>query len=441
LRRVVAGSILAGVKGPFDYERGGLAAGGVDLADLADEHGTPLYVYHLPAIEKRVREVREAFAAHPTRICYSVKANSNLSLLGWLAELGLGFDVVSAGELGRTAEVGIPPGDVVFAGVGKRSDELDAAVRAGLWMVNLESVEELDAIAAAARCADRRGVPVSLRVNPDVDAGTHRHITTGRSVDKFGIALSELDELLGRIGGVPEVELVALHMHIGSQITDPAPYGKAIDVLIDGAHRAREAGHDLRWLNAGGGFGISYAGEAVPRAADYAAAILPAVREFGTELLLELGRFLVGPAGCLVTEVLYRKTRAGRSLVIVDAGMTDLLRPALYEADHRIVPLAEPDPNGVRPTDVAGPICESTDFLGRGRDLPPLERGDRLAILDTGAYGMAMASHYNTHPRAAEVWIDESGGVETIRRRETVDDLVAVEREALRARTVPGTAG
>jgi diaminopimelate decarboxylase len=416
---------------PFSYDGGRLSASGVALADLAAEFGTPLYVYDLAAVAARIAAVREAFASHPTRLCYSVKANSNLRLLAWLAGRGLGFDVVSGGELARTEAVGIPPRDVVFAGVGKTPEELAAAVRAGLWMVNVESVEEVEALERMAREMGREGVAVSLRLNPDVDARTHRHITTGRGVDKFGIALAEYDVILDRLTGRGELALVGLHMHIGSQITEAAPYAQATEVLVDAARRARERGHGIRWVNAGGGFGIAYGARAVPSPADYAAAILPAVGGLEAELVLELGRYLVGPAGCLLTRLLYRKERGGRALAIVDAGMTDLLRPALYEAEHRIVPLEEPDLDRVRPTDVAGPICESSDFLGRERPLPPLEPGALLAILDAGAYGMAMASHYNSHPRPAEVWITEGGSVELIRRRETIDDLLAVEREAL----------
>jgi diaminopimelate decarboxylase len=416
---------------PFQYEDGELRAGGVSLARLAAEHGTPLYVYHRPTIAARLDAVRQAFRDHPTRVCYSVKANSNLRLLKWLAGLGVGFDVVSAGEIARTAACGIAPDRVVFAGVGKTLAELEAGVAAGLWMINVESVDEARVLA---EIAGRRGgsrVPISLRVNPDVDAGTHRHITTGTSADKFGISPSEYRSLLPWVAAAPALELVGLHMHLGSQITDPDPYGRGIDVLIACGSEARAVGLDPRWINAGGGFGIAYDGGEAPAPAAYAAALIPAAREFGAELLLELGRYLVSESGCLLTEVQYRKTRGGRELVIADAGMTDLLRPALYEAFHRIWPVAEPDPGGARPTDVAGPICESTDFLGRARSLPPLERGDLLAVLDSGAYGMSMASQYNTHPRPAEVWIDEGGRVERIRRRETAADLLAVEREAL----------
>lgn len=437
--RSLIASSLGPVDTPFRYEEGELRAGGVPLARLAAEHGTPLYVYHRPTIEARLDAVRRAFREHPTRVCYSVKANSNLRLLKWLAGLGVGFDVVSAGEIARTAVCGIPADRVVFAGVGKTKSELEVGVEAGLWMINVESVDEARVLA---EIAGRRGeprVPISLRVNPDVDAGTHRHITTGTSADKFGISPSEYRSLLPWLASAPALELVGLHMHLGSQITDPAPYGRGIAVLLDCGAEARAAGLDPRWVNAGGGFGIAYEGGEAPLPATYAAALVPAVREFGAELLLELGRYLVGPAGCLLTEVQYRKSRGGRELVITDAGMTDLLRPALYEAFHRIVPVSESDPDDARATDVAGPICESTDFLGRARPLPPLERGELLAVLDAGAYGMSMASHYNTHPSPAEVWIDERGSVEQIRRRETAADLLAVEREALdETRYAPG---
>jgi diaminopimelate decarboxylase len=414
---------------PFVYRAGRLEASGVALTDLAAEYGTPLYVYHLPTIASRIDEVRTAFSGHPTRLCYSVKANSNLRLLRWLADRGLGFDVVSRGELARTSEVGVSPQEVVFAGVGKTTEELEAAVRAGVWMINVESIEEAGILSEIAR-RERSRANLSLRINPDVDARTHRHITTGRGVDKFGIALAELEVLLEWLEGRDEIDLVGLHMHIGSQITDSGPYAEAIGVLAGAARRAAARGYAIRWLNAGGGFGIAYRGQPVPGPAEYAAAIVPAVRELAVTLVLELGRYLVGPAGCLVTRVLYRKPRDGHMLAIVDAGMNDLLRPALYDAEHRIVPVEESESEPVT-TDVAGPICESSDFLGRNRMLPPLERGALLAILDAGAYGMAMASHYNSHPRAAEVWIDEGGGVELIRRRETIDDVLAVERESL----------
>lgn len=416
---------------PFQYQDSELGAGGVTLDALADRFGTPLYVYHRPTIAARIDAVQHAFEGHPTTLCFSVKANPNLRLLKWLAGRGVGFDVVSAGELARIEAVGIAPDRAVFSGVGKTPAELARAVEAGLWMINVESVEEARALAELVREHDHSAVPISIRVNPDVDARTHRHITTGRGVDKFGITRDEFRDLLGWMEGRPEMDLVGVHMHLGSQITDVGPYEKGLEVLLECAAEARARGATIRWINAGGGFGISYDGSSVPAPDAYAAALIPAVRDFDAELVLELGRYLVGPAGCLVTEVLYRKQRDGRPLVIVDAGMTDLLRPALYDAEHRIWPLREGGPDAVRPTDVAGPICESSDFLGRGQALPPAEPGARLAVLDAGAYGMAMSSHYNSHPRPAEVWITGDGSVELIRRRETADDLLAVEREAL----------
>lgn len=425
-------SIFLPVNAPFRYVDGELCAGGVSLASLAADHGTPLYVYHRPEIGRRIAAVRDAFASHPTRLCYSVKANSNLRLLSWLAEQEVGFDVVSAGELARTAAVAVDPGTVVFAGVGKTEAELRAGLDAELWMINLESVEEAHVLADLAGERGRAPIPVSVRINPDVDARTHRHITTGRKVDKFGVAVEEFLELLPWLEDRPELTLVGLHMHLGSQITDPTPYAAGLRIVLECGEAARARDFDVRWINAGGGFGISYDGEPVPDPEAYAEAILPRVREFGAELVLELGRWLVGPAGCLLTRVTYRKNRPGANpLVIVDAGMNDLLRPALYEAEHRIWPLLDADPGRELPTDVAGPICESSDFLGRGRPLPPLERGDLLAVLDGGAYGMCMASHYNSHPRPAEVWVTEDGAVERIRRRERIEDLLAVERESL----------
>jgi diaminopimelate decarboxylase len=427
-----AGYTFAIVPSPFTYFDGTLATAGVSVADLADEYGTPLYVYCRPSISERISAVREAFSEYPTRLCYSVKANSNLRLLEWLAGYDLGFDVVSAGELARARSVGISPRQIVFAGVGKTREEIVAGVEAGLWMINIESVDEARVLAEVAGGSVRDEVCVSLRVNPDVDAHTHRHITTGREADKFGIALDEYGELLDWMAGRSEMRLVGLHMHIGSQITRTDPYQRGMDVILECAEMARAAGFSIEWINAGGGFGISYDGAPVPMAEEYAAALIPAVRTLGAGLVLELGRYLVGSAGCLVTEVLARKKRGGRSVVIVDAGMTDLLRPALYETPHRIVPAVEADAAETRLTDIAGPICESTDFLGRGVSLPPLNRGDRLAVLDAGAYGMSMASHYNTHTRPAEVWITEAGEVEVIRRRETFDDLLSVELEATR---------
>lgn len=414
---------------PFDYADGQLSVDGVSLADLASEFGTPLYVYHRPTIDARLAAVRKAFDDYPTRVCYSVKANSNLRLIKWLNAREVGFDVVSAGELTRAVIAGVPAGRVVFAGVGKTKAELQQAVASKLWMITLESVEEAKAVTRLADAMGCSGVPVALRINPDVDAHTHPHITTGRGMDKFGLIRAEFDDALSWVLERPEVELVGLHMHLGSQITDMGPYEEGLQEVVRCANQAQEAGAPLKWINAGGGFGISYGGESVPAAAEFAAAIVPTIRPTGVELVLELGRFLVGPAGCLLTTVLYNKPRPDRQLAIVDGGMTTLLRPALYGAEHRVLPVEEHS-GAQQPTDVAGPICESTDYLARSRPLPRLESGATLAILDAGAYGMSMVSHYNSHPGPAEVWITEEGVVERIRRRETIEDLLAIDMEA-----------
>jgi diaminopimelate decarboxylase len=417
---------------PFDYADGQLGVDGVSLADLASEFGTPLYVYHRPTIEARLAAVREAFDDYPTRVCYSVKANSNLRLIKWLNAQEVGFDVVSAGELTRAVIAGVSAKQVVFAGVGKTEAELQQAVASKLWMITLESVEEAVAVTRLAGAMGCSAVPVALRINPDVDALTHPHITTGRGMDKFGLIPAEFEDALTWVLERPEVELVGLHMHLGSQITDMRPYEQGLTEVVRCANRAQAAGAPLKWINAGGGFGISYDGESVPAVAEFAAAIVPAIRSTGVELVLELGRFLVGPAGCLLTTVLYNKPRPDRQLAIVDGGMTTLLRPALYGAQHRVLPVEEHN-GALEPTDVAGPICESTDYLARRHPLPRLESGATLAILDAGAYGMSMVSHYNSHPGPAEVWITEDGVVERIRRRETIEDLLAIDMEAFEA--------
>lgn len=413
---------------PFEYVSGELKSGGVSLDELANHYGTPLYVYHLPAIEARLAALRASFRSVPTRVCYSVKANSNLHLLKWFHEQGVGFDVVSGGELARLEALGVSGDRVVFAGVGKTRREIAMAVDAGLWMITIETLDELDLLREVVDGRDER-VRVALRVNPDVDAGTHPNITTGRGADKFGLDGAEFEAAVDTIAGQDAVHLVGLHMHLGSQIVETWPYHEGLRVLARCAERVRQAGGEIRYVNAGGGFGIDYGTERVPSIDAFAEAIVPAATEIGGELVLELGRHLVGPAGCLVTEVLSRKPRSPRNLLIVDAGMTDLLRPALYGASHRVRSLIEGD--ATWPVDVAGPICESSDVLARECALPEVARGDRLAILDVGAYGMSMASHYNTHPRAAEVWILGDGSVEEIRRRETYDDVLKVERESL----------
>lgn len=414
---------------PFTYRDAWLQAGSVPLGELAERFGTPLYIYHGPTVSGRVDEVREAFEPLGVRLLYSVKANPNLHLLRHLAGLGLGFDIVSGGELARLQAIGADPDRIVFAGVGKTGVELRAALEAGVGLLIAESVQELHRIDGLAREMGRPAVDVGLRLNPEVDAGTHRHITTGRRQDKFGLLLEDYRGVLDDPVWEGPLRLAALHVHLGSQITATAPYRSGTIFLRERLEEARHQGHAPRMLDLGGGFGIPYDERPVPSAGDYARELAPFLEGVGIEAAIELGRYLVGPAGVLLTRVEYTKSRDGGQLLVVDAGMTELLRPALYDAYHHIQPVAEPTTADRVLCDVAGPLCESSDFLGRERQLPPLAPGDLLAVMDTGAYGMAMAGGFNSRLRPAEVWIGDGGEVRLIRRRESLDDLLAPERE------------
>ena len=400
------------------------------LAQLADRFGTPLYVYDWQAVRDRVETVRAAFSSLPLNLCYSVKANSNRVLLRRLAGLGLGFDVVSGGELQRVLNADLSPDRTVFAGVGKTAEELRLAIESGIWMITLESVQEVRLLRSLAFEADLQGVPVALRFNLDIDARTHPHITTGRGADKFGILEGEWDAAFAEIEIDGCLELVGLHMHLGSQIRTIDPYRDGIRRLKEIFRTARQRGHRVRWLNAGGGFAIPYGrGEGVPSIEEYAAALTGALEDVEAGLVLELGRWLVGPAGCLLTRVLYTKQREERRLAVCDAGLSDLLRPALYGARHRIEAVG----SGVSDPavwDAGGPICESADYLGKEVHLPSdLSPGDLLAVMDAGAYGMSMSSNYNTRLRPAEVMVEEDDRVTLMRRRETLDDLLRPERD------------
>jgi diaminopimelate decarboxylase len=417
------------MKTGFTSQAGRLYAGGIPLEDLAASFGTPLYIYAAAAIDEQVAAVRAAFDPHGVRMLYSVKANSNLHLLRHLLGLGLGFDIVSGGELARLIEVGADPREIVFAGVGKTGEELQAAVTAGVGLIIAESVGEVQRLARIAGSTGRTPLGIGLRLNPEVDAGTHRHITTGRRQDKFGLLVEEYRTLLTDGLWRGPLRLTGLHIHLGSQITSVAPYRTALTELLERLAEARAAGHEVRILDLGGGFGISYDGSPVPTPADYAAALAPLLAGLDVAPLIELGRSLVGPAGVLLTRVEYVKPRDNGHLLIVDAGMTELLRPALYQAHHRIEPVRVPAVEERLDCDIAGPLCESSDFLARGRSLPPLEPGDLLAVRDVGAYGLAMSGNYNSRLRPAEVWVDLDGDVRLIRRRETHDDLLAPERD------------
>jgi diaminopimelate decarboxylase len=393
------------------------------IAGIAREAGTPVHIYSAALIAERYRALDAAFGAYPHRIHYALKANSTLALVRVLQGLGARADANSIGELEVARRAGFAPRDVVFTGVGKTNDEIRRAVAAGLETINVESGGELERIAAAAHASGRQA-RVAIRLNPDVDAGTHPHISTGLPTTKFGVSLDDARQVARQAMRLPAVRLVGLHAHIGSQITSAAPLEKLSAAVAAFASELLAAGVPLEHLDLGGGLGIAYApGQAVLPVEDYAAALLPAVRPTGLTLVLEPGRWLVGPAGILVATVVDVKRKAGGGwFVVVDAGMTDLLRPALYGAWHEIEPVIARAAETIL-ADVVGPVCETTDTLGSARQLPAVEPGDLIAIRDTGAYGAVMASNYNRRPTAAEVLIAD-GRWTMARRRQTIDDML-----------------
>ena len=398
----------------------------VELEALARTHGTPLYVYSRAAMRAAAAGYRRALDGRPHLLCYAMKANSNLAVLQTLAAEGCGFDIVSAGELERVLAAGGDPARVVFSGVGKTRPEMQRALEVGVRCFNVESVAELDRLDAVARSMGRRA-PVSLRVNPDVDARTHPYISTGLRDNKFGIAHDEALAVYRRAASLPGIEVLGIDCHIGSQITEVAPYLDALDRVLDLVEAVEAEGIALRHLDLGGGLGITYTDESPPSADTLVRALLARIDARGhgaRELVLEPGRSLVGNAGVLLAEVLYLKPGATRGFCIVDAAMNDLVRPAMYEAWMAIVPCVERDGAAAR-WDVVGPVCESGDWLGRDRALA-VEPGDMLAVLSAGAYGMVMASNYNSRPRAAEVMVD-GGHAHLVRERERVRDLFAGE--------------
>lgn len=401
---------------------------GVDLRTIAAEVGTPAYVYGTAHIEGRYRSLVSALAGRPTLICYAVKANSNQAVLRTLARLGAGADIVSAGELARALAAGIPATKIVFSGVGKQAAEIDAALAVGIRSINVESAEELELVASRAAALNRRA-PVCLRINPDVDPETHPYLATGLRETKFGVAMERGLELALRAVELEAVELVGLACHIGSQIVDAAPFLDSLARMRELIDALAERGVKLRSLDLGGGLGIAYAGDdPVLEAERWGQALVDATAELDCELILEPGRYLVGNAGVLLSTVVMRKQGETKKFVVVDAAMNDLIRPALYEAYHAIVPVELPDAGvAVEVADVVGPICECGDFLARERAVPWPERGTLLAVLGAGAYGMAMASTYNTRPIAPEVLVAGARWA-VVRGRRSVAEMIADER-------------
>jgi diaminopimelate decarboxylase len=398
----------------------------VDLARLAGHVGTPAWVYGTGAMRRRYAELDAAFAGVPHRIHYAVKANGNLGVLRVFRDLGSGADIVSAGELARCLAAGFVPGQIVFSGVGKSAAELEEGAAAGLGSINVESLEELDRLGAIAGELERE-VAVGIRWNPEVTAETHPYISTGQRGIKFGVPVDQVDEAIRILSRSPRLRLVTLAIHVGSQILTVRSHQAGAERLVALHQAVRDAGiPTVRALDLGGGFGIRYGDEQPPAPAEFAAAVLPVLQPTGLEVHLEPGRLLVGSAGILLTRVLYRKHAGGKTFVVVDAGMTELVRPSRYDAYHDIVEVAPPRPGPASAVDVVGPVCETGDFLALDRPLPPVAPGDLLAVLGVGAYGAVMGSTYNARPRPPELLVDGAGwGM--ARRRETVEELMLGE--------------
>jgi len=404
----------------FVRRNGSLYVEELSLAEIAATYGTPCYVYSRATLEHHWHAFDQAFSAHDHLVCYAVKANPNLAVLNLLARLGSGFDIVSVGELERVIRAGGDPGKVVFSGVAKRSDEIRRALEVGIYCFNVESASELQRINQVAGSLGLRA-PVSLRVNPDVDAGTHPYIATGLRENKFGIDIAQAPTAYRHAVGMPHLDVVGLDCHIGSQLTDTAPFVAALERLLALLTRLGEDGIRLRHLDVGGGLGIRYRDENPPLPEDYARALLAHLGDSGYRIIIEPGRAIAGNAGVLLTRIEYLKQGAERNFAIVDTGMNDLLRPALYQAWQEIVPVVARADESTRCYDVVGPVCETGDFLGKERQLAVRE-GDLLAVRSAGAYGFSMSSQYNSRPRAAEVMVDGKQA-HLIRAREQLTDL------------------
>ena len=398
---------------------------GVAIEPIAAAEGTPLYIYSAATIAGRYRAIDEAFAGYPHAIHYALKANSTLAITRLLRGLGSSADANSGGEIDVALRAGFSPAQIVFTGVGKTTAELAHGIDLGVRMINVESAGELDRVDALSR--ERRvRTKIAIRINPDVDAKTHPHISTGLKINKFGIAIADVKDLCAHARGLSGVAVVGLHAHIGSQITDLDPLKRAAGALVALARELAAEGTRIEHLDLGGGLGVSYDGSRVPTAQEYADAVLPVVRESGLAIVLEPGRQIVAPSGALLTRVVdVKEAGGGKLFVVMDAGMTELIRPMLYGSFHRIEPVVD---SGATPTvcDVVGPLCESSDTIGKDRTLPRPQVGELYAVLDTGAYGSVMASNYNRRCLPAEVMV-EDGKASVIRRRQTIDDFLALE--------------
>ena len=429
----------------FHYRDGHLFCEDVDLTVAAEKFGTPLYIYSAGTVLDHYTRLDAALAPLDHLICYAVKANSNRAILKLLADAGAGFDIVSGGELFRALKAGADPGKCTFAGVGKRREEIEYALDRGVYSFNVESEAELDYINEIASAKSRRA-PIALRINPDVAAETHAYISTGKSENKFGIGLDRVAQIYERASKMPGVAIRGVQMHIGSQITEAKPFAAAIEKIAP-LVRELKSKYKIQFFSVGGGMGIIYRRalesgsgtwwhehDGEPSAfsvRDYANTIVPPLRELGVRILVEPGRFLVGNAGVLLTRVLYIKETGRKKFAIIDAGMNDLIRPALYESYHQIVPVVQPSMsrNKTEKMDIVGPVCESGDFFAQDREMPELRPGDLLAVMSAGAYGFVMASNYNSRPLPAEALV-RGDQVALIRKRQTIEDLVGDEIDA-----------
>lgn len=416
----------------FDYRAGRLLVEDVPIADIADRVGTPVYIYSSATLRRHYRVFATALSgacpATETLICYSLKANSNQAVIATLARLGSGADVVSEGELRRALAAGVPPEKIVFSGVGKTAGEMRAALEADIRQFNIESEPELQVLSEVAFALGRTA-RITVRVNPDVDAGTHAKISTGRSENKFGVPIGRAREVYRLAAGLRGIEVVGVDLHIGSQVTSLAPFERAFARLAELVHRLREDGHDIRSIDLGGGLGIPYAPGNVPPTPDaYAAVVSRTVGHLGCTLIFEPGRLIVGNAGVLASRVIYVKHGEGRDFAILDAAMNDLIRPAMYDARHDVLREREPTPDeAMRRYDLVGPVCESADTFARDCEMPEISAGDTICLESAGAYGAVMSSTYNSRPLVPEVLVDGERFA-VVRPRQSLDELIGLDR-------------
>jgi len=407
----------------FKFKNNKLYCENVKVEDLAKRFGTPLYIYSYHTLISHFTKLRDAFKSINPLICYSVKANSNLTILKALVEKGAGLDIVSGGELFRAQKAGCSPKKIVYASVGKTAHEIEEAIKAGILFFNVESYPELKNIQQIAKRLNK-AVNVSLRINPDVEPKTHKYITTGKLTNKFGIDFKSAKQIILLAQAFSHLKVSGLHIHIGSQITKSEPYVAALKKVIAFIEELKEEGISLKYLNIGGGLGIIYDKETPQTAQRFSAKVLPLLKKTGLKIIMEPGRFIVGNSGILVAKVLYIKNTPKKKFIIVDTGMNDLIRPALYEAYHAILPLNKI--KGEEIADMVGPICESGDFIAKGRSLPKVKEGEYLAVMGAGAYGFSMSSNYNSRRRAEEVMVSKDK-VFVIRKRESYEDLIRNE--------------